>query len=151
MKSFVNDIMYSPICTRIENNNRTVENIIKNVDVVFDCLDNIYARFIINDLCMIYRKPLIHAGVGGERGQVLFLPGSGPCLRCIIKTGEKTSRSVVAYTCAVASSLQVRELVRYIRGDSSARGIVFDLSIPHMRFFTIRRPEKCDSCDIFKR
>ncbi len=148
LTKFVNDISIVPINTKITKNNKILERLIEKAKIVFDCLDNIDARLIINDLCLKYRIPLIHGGVLGEKGQVIFLPGNGPCLRCIIRSREDSTGPVISYSCAITASLQVREFIRYVKGETSPRALLFDLSIPYLRKLSIERPDKCRYCEL---
>jgi len=53
-------------------------------DVILDGTDNFETRFLINDLAVKLGIPYAYAGAIGTRGMAAtFLPGSGPCLRCL--------------------------------------------------------------------
>lgn len=43
---------------------------ISEYDVIIDCTDNFASRYMINDACMLKRKPLVHAAVNRFEGQV---------------------------------------------------------------------------------
>ena len=45
-------------------------NIIKNYDLVCDCTDNFPSRYLINDACVILKKPNIYGSVSQFEGQV---------------------------------------------------------------------------------
>jgi len=62
----------------------TVPDMIKNYDLVINALDNFPTRYLLNDACYFQRIPVVDGGVLQFDGQVTtFLPGTGPCLRCI--------------------------------------------------------------------
>ena len=67
----------------------TSENImelIKDYDFVIDGTDNFPAKFLINDACVMARKPFSHAGIIRFQGQLMtYVPGQGPCYRCVFK------------------------------------------------------------------
>lgn len=46
------------------------ESVFKNIDIVFDAVDNIYCKIFIEKLCGIHNRPLIHGAIGGWYGQV---------------------------------------------------------------------------------
>lgn len=148
LTNFVNDVSIVPVNTRIIKNNKIVEKLIENVDIVFDCLDNVTSRLIINDLCLKFRRPLVHGGVSREKGQVIFLPGNGPCLRCLIYYKESYARPVIAYSCAITASLQVKEFIEYVKGNNSPRIIMFDLSVPYLKRSSIDKLDKCKYCTL---
>lgn len=61
-------------------------NIIKEYDIIIDCTDNISTRFLINDLCILYKKKLIFASALGIYGQVNVYNlnnNTSSCYRCL--------------------------------------------------------------------
>ncbi len=146
LSKFVNDTSICCINTKIFEDSGLIHEIVKKVDIIFDCLDNIDSRLVINDLCLRYRKPMIHGGVSELRGQVIFLPGDGPCLRCILRTSRVRRVEVLAFTCSLTASLQVREFLEYVKGRKEPRAIFVDLEKPTLRTFRIDRLKECESC-----
>ena len=87
---------------------------IKNADVVFGCLDHDGPRFILNELCIAYRKPLIdlasdilEGGVYG--GRVALVRNGNGCLYCMKVLDD---RDVTDYI----SSPEQRENIRAVYG-----------------------------------
>jgi len=100
---------------------KDAEKIIPSYDLVIDCLDNFTTRFILNDVCLEYNKPLIHAGVGEFCGQLMtIIPGKGPCLRCLFPKGieekEKKLFGVIGPTPGIMGTLQALEAAKYFLG-----------------------------------
>ena len=61
-------------------------DIIKDYDFVIDATDNFPAKFLINDACVMAKKPFSHAGIIRFQGQLMtYVPGEGPCYRCVFK------------------------------------------------------------------
>ena len=61
-------------------------NIVKEYDFIVDCVDNFPAKFLINDACVMAKKPFSHAGIIRFKGQLMtYVPGEGPCYRCVFK------------------------------------------------------------------
>jgi len=57
--------------------------ILKDYDVIVDATDNLKARFIINDSCVILGKPMVHGAIYKYEGQVsVFNYAGGPTYRC---------------------------------------------------------------------
>src|SRR5215468_4091975 len=66
-------------------NPSNVEDYLSDVDLVLDALDNFETRFVVNDACAKHRKPWIYTAAVGSYGLVMpILPGSTPCLRCLL-------------------------------------------------------------------
>ena len=67
----------------------TSENImdlIADYDFIIDGTDNFPAKFLINDACVMAKKPFSHAGIIRFKGQLMtYVPGEGPCYRCVFK------------------------------------------------------------------
>lgn len=65
----------------------TPENImdlLQDYDVVVDGCDNFPTRYLVNDACVLAGKPNVHGSIFQFEGQAtLFLPGQGPCYRCL--------------------------------------------------------------------
>ena len=59
------------------------KHILSSADLVIDCTDNFFARYLINDVCHQMSKPWIYSSVLGQQGQaVLFYPKRS-CFRCL--------------------------------------------------------------------
>ena len=97
--------------------------IIPEYDIVVDCLDNFETRFILNDVCIKTKTPLIHAGIGEFYGQLMtIIPGKTPCLRCLFPNGIKqgdgsfASFGVIGTTPGILGTLQAIEVMKLILG-----------------------------------
>lgn len=63
--------------------------IISDSDIVVDATDNLSARYLLNDSCVILGKPLVHGAVYKYEGQVsVFNYRGGPTYRCYNPAGE---------------------------------------------------------------
>jgi len=51
-------------------NNKNAIEILSQFDIICDCSDNFGTRYLINDACVMLRKPLIYGSVQGFEGQV---------------------------------------------------------------------------------
>jgi adenylyltransferase/sulfurtransferase len=59
------------------------KNILRSADLVIDCTDNFYARYLINDICHQMSKPWIYSSVLGQQGQVVLFEPKHSCFRCL--------------------------------------------------------------------
>ena len=60
------------------------EALLKNYDVIIDGTDNFSSKFLINDACVKFGKPLVYGSILGFVAQVsVFWAGHGPCYRCL--------------------------------------------------------------------
>ena len=73
----------------IRANYNNILAIIKDFDVVLDCTDNLKARYVLNDACIMADKPLVHASVFKTIGQMsVFNYKGGPSYRCLFPEPE---------------------------------------------------------------
>jgi len=80
-------------------------SILRKYDVVVDCTDNFPARYLINDACVLLRKPDVYASIFRFDGQAsVFNAQIGPCYRCLFPE-PPPAESV--QDCAVAGVLGV--------------------------------------------
>ncbi len=60
------------------------QKLLESYDVIVDGTDNFASKFLINDACVKYNKPLVYGAVLGFKAQVaLFYGQKGPCYRCL--------------------------------------------------------------------
>ena len=65
-------------------------NIIKSFDVIVDATDNLEARYVINDSCVILDKPMVHGSIYKYEGMVsVFNYKRGATYRCFNPSSEK--------------------------------------------------------------
>ena len=61
--------------------------IVADYDVILDGTDSFAARYLVNDACVLERKPYVHASVHRFEGQLsVFGAQDGPCYRCLHPT-----------------------------------------------------------------
>lgn len=60
--------------------------ILSKYDFIIDAVDSFASKFLINDACVLAKKPFCHGGIREFQGQVMtYVPGCGPCYRCIFE------------------------------------------------------------------
>lgn len=133
-------------------NQQLAKSIIKDYDIVVDCLDNYQTRFIINDACIKANKPLVHAAVGEFYGQLMtIVPGKSPCLRCLISTKEsyESVSGVIGAVAGVMGSLQALEVVKFLLGlDVCCDGLlIYDGLATTFEKIKVKQAQNC-ICDV---
>lgn len=101
-----------------------IQSVIQQYDFILDCTDRFESKFLINDACVLSRKPYSHAGAVRFEGQVMtYVPGQGPCLRCLLgsvppweDTVTCSQAGVLGAVTGVIGSLQALEAVKYLLG-----------------------------------
>lgn len=98
--------------------------IISDYDFILDCTDNFESKFLINDACVLAKKPFCHGAVIRFNGQVMtYVPGKGPCYRCVfgsVPTPGSVPNSkqigVFGPLPGIIGNFQVIECVKYLLG-----------------------------------
>lgn len=113
----VNDeVVVYEINEKIDEEN--VEEVIKDMDVVVSCVDNIPLRVILNRACVIGGIPLVEAAINGFYGFVIVIKDSSPCLNCIgyENTIIDTPVPVLGTTAGMLGTLQANECIKILIG-----------------------------------
>jgi adenylyltransferase/sulfurtransferase len=104
------------------------EAVLSNVDLVLDGTDNFYTRYLINDVCTKLKLPWIYAGVVGGNGMTMtFMPGQGPCFRCVFPEAPPAglnptcdTAGILESAAAVLSGFQCVEALKILSGNPAA-------------------------------
>ena len=61
-----------------------VRALFADYDLILDGSDRLATRYLVNDACVLYGKPLVSAAIHRFEGQVMtYVPGQAPCYRCL--------------------------------------------------------------------
>lgn len=134
-----------------------VMKIVGGYDLVLDGTDNFPTRFLVNDACVLARKPLIHGAILRFDGQVTtIVPGDGPCYRCVFPEppppGSVPSCSQAGILGAVAGiigSIMAAEAVKAVLNlPGLLKGRILSMNALDMSFreVNIRRDIGCAVC-----
>ena len=132
-------------------------DIIRDYDFILDGTDNFPAKFLINDACVMAKKPFCHAGIIRFRGQLMtYVPGEGPCYRCVFKNpppkdAVPTCRQagVIGAIAGVIGCLQAMEAVKFITGAGELlTGKLLTYDALTNNFHTVKLPHSVPSCPV---
>lgn len=133
-----------------------IMDIIKDYDFILDGTDNFPAKFLINDACVMAKKPFSHAGIIRFQGQLMtYVPDEGPCYRCVFKNPPPKDAvptckqaGVIGAMAGVIGCLQAMEAVKYITGAGDLlTGYLLTYDALKMEFRKIKLP-KDDNCGV---
>ena len=134
-----------------------IMDLIKDYDFILDGTDNFPAKFLINDACVMAKKPLSHAGIIRFKGQLTtIIPGEGPCYRCIFKNPPPKDAvptckqaGVIGAMGGVIGSLQAIEAVKYLTGVGDLLvGYLLTYDALKMEFHKIKLPARGEGCAV---
>jgi len=128
----------------------TVKNL-KNFDLILLCVDNVDARFVVNNFCVENKIPFIEAGVEGFTGTVfIYIPHRTACYRCIVSTKPFTKEKpgIITFTNVFAGLYQAKEAWRFLNNESHLVGklLFFDLKNDIYEFINVSKNPRCPVC-----
>ncbi len=140
----------------IEVRAANVMALLRDYDIVLDGTDRIPTRYVVNDACVLLRKPLVSAAIHRFEGQLMtYLPGRGPCYRCLYPEVPEglvpncADAGVLGVLPGVVGAMQATEAIKLIVGMGAplaGRLLVYDALELSLREFRIERRRECAVC-----
>ena len=141
-------------------NRSDLEERIPPTDLVIDCTDNLESRYLINELCWKYGKPLISGAAIRWEGQVSMFDRSvenSPCYQCLYPQentmGETnlncSENGVISPLVGVIGTTQAMEAIKVITG--IGQGLVgkvayYDAKHNEWQKFSLAKSANCPIC-----
>lgn len=128
---------------------------ITNPNILVDCSDNLETRYLINELAIRYKKPLISAAVTAYHGHIYkFLPYEVgyPCYHCLFpnaKDANCSDNGVFSTLPGIIGSIQASEVLYHILGINTLNGknmILYNSLYSQYRVVELNRNDKCEVC-----
>lgn len=139
-------------------NSSNAMDILKDYDIVVDCTDNVATRYLLNDACVLLKKPLVSGSALQLEGQLtVYNYQDGPCYRCIFskppppETVQNCGDSgVIGAVTGVIGSLQAMEVVKIIMNHEnvmSGKLLLYDAAMCSFRNIKLRsKRNDCEVC-----
>ena len=131
--------------------------IIKDYDMVVDGTDNFPTRYLINDACVLLKKPNVYGSIFRFEGQatIYAYPG-GPCYRCSYPEPPPpglvpscAEGGVLGILPGMIGMIQATEAVKLILGVGEplvGRLVLYDALAMRFREMKVRRDPECPVC-----
>jgi molybdopterin/thiamine biosynthesis adenylyltransferase len=136
---------------------QNIMELIASFDAIIDGTDQFASRYLINDACVLARKPYFYGAIQGFEGQLsVFHPPRFPCYRCLYPTAPPADalpncneNGVLGVLPGIIGTLQATEVLKFllkIGAQAAGKLIVFDAL--HANFFSyqIQRDPDCKVC-----
>lgn len=131
--------------------------IIADYDFVIDGTDNFAAKFLINDACVLGRKPYSHGGILRFDGQTITVrPGVSACYRCIFPAPPPqnaiptcSEAGVLGVLPGLIGMIQATEAMKFLLGIGDLltdRLLTYNARALKFREIAIKRNPKCPVC-----
>jgi len=132
-------------------------DIIKDYDMVVDGTDNFPTRYLINDACVLLKKPNVYGSIFRFEGQAtIFAYPGGPCYRCLYPEPPPpglvpscAEGGVLGILPGTIGMIQATEAVKLILGVGETlvgRLLLFDALAMRFRELKLRRNPECPVC-----
>jgi adenylyltransferase/sulfurtransferase len=132
-------------------------NVLEPYDIVIDGTDNFPTRYLVNDACVLLKKPNVYGSIFRFDGQAsVFYPPQGPCYRCLYPEppppGEVPSCAeggVLGILPGLIGCIQATEAVKLILGKGEpliGRLLLYDALQMTFQEFKVRRNPRCPLC-----
>lgn len=140
---------------RLAENN--AEQIISEYDVVADGCDNFTTRFLVNDICIKQKKPLISGALSQFDGQLATFKGyksDQPCYRCFVPEHPRgvlscAEAGILGAVAGVVGTMQAVEVLKELLeiGDSlSGKLVIYDSLSAVSRTIKLPKDPGCKHC-----
>ncbi len=134
-----------------------VERLFRDFDIIVDGSDNFPTRYLVNDACVLQKKPNVHGSVYRFEGQVtVFWAGQGPCYRCLYPEPPPpelapscAEAGVLGILPGVVGLLEAVETIKIILGMGIplvGRLLTYDALRAEFRELKLRRDPQCRYC-----
>lgn len=136
----------------------TAAQFVARYDIIADGCDNFATRFVINNACVRFGKPLVSAAVGPFEGQLGVFCGhqpDQPCYQCFVPQapiaddGTCAAEGVLGALTGAIGALQALEVMRLITGFGAGlagRLLIMDGLGARLRTVTLRKDPACLIC-----
>jgi len=131
--------------------------ILNDYDIIIDGSDNFPTRYLINDACVLLKKPMVYGSIFRFEGQVtVFYPPRGPCYRCAYPepppphlVQDCADAGVLGVVPGIIGTLQATEAIKLIVGRGQpliGRLMVYDALGMQFHELHIKRNAQCPVC-----
>lgn len=134
-----------PTCERITDENAA--RILRDADVVCDCLGNIRDRFVVERAARGLRIPLVHAAVAGTSGQIMTVFPESAGIEAIYgdeasapDAGEELRQGTPPATVMAVASLQAHEAIGVLLGKGTLKDAVLRVDLAAFSMKTLTLP-----------
>ena len=138
-------------------NAANIERVLSGYDFIVEGCDNFATKFLVNDACVLLRKPYSHAGMLRFEGQTMtVLPGESRCYRCLFREPPPpgsvpncADAGILGMLAGTMGTLQATEAVKYVLGLGQLltdRLLVYDTLSMRFREIRGKRDPACPVC-----
>lgn len=99
-------------------------DIVKDADVVIDCVDNIEARILLEKVCKNNDKILIHGAIAGLEGQIAVVKPGDDTLKTLYSEGATETPETLSFSPAIVGAFEAAEAIRWLALNETRGGLL---------------------------
>jgi adenylyltransferase/sulfurtransferase len=141
----------------VKLNSSNALDIVSSYDLVIDGSDNFATRYLLNDSCVMLKRPLVEAAILRFEGQIMsIIPGKGACYRCLFPEPPPPDAvpncqqaGILGPVAGVMGSLQAIEALKILLGKGSflkGKLLIVDTLNLVFHLVNVRRNLNCAVC-----
>jgi sulfur-carrier protein adenylyltransferase/sulfurtransferase len=141
--------------TRLTSENAL--ELFKDYDIIVDGTDNFPTRYLVNDACVLLKKPNVYGSIFRFEGQItIFGFPDGPCYRCLYPEPPPpglvpscAEGGVLGVLPGIVGAIQAAETLKLILGKGEplvGRLLLFDALAMRFRELKLRKNLDCPAC-----
>jgi molybdopterin/thiamine biosynthesis adenylyltransferase/rhodanese-related sulfurtransferase len=141
--------------TRLDESNAL--DLVSSYDVILDGSDNFPTRYLVNDACVLARRPNAYGSIARFEGQAsVFAAPGGPCYRCLHPEPPPiglipscAEGGVLGVLPGLIGTIQATEALKLILGIGEplvGRFLIYDALRMRIREIALRRDPECAVC-----
>jgi adenylyltransferase/sulfurtransferase len=147
------DVKIVPLQKRIEE--KELQSLLADVDVVLDCSDNFATRHALNRACVQFRKPLVSGAAIRFDAQVAVFDlrkPDAPCYACVypedgeVEEVQCSTMGVFAPLTGAVGALQAMEAIKLLTGSGetlNGRLLLLDAKLSEWRTVRVKKDPAC--------
>jgi len=145
------------ITHKIRLTSANITDVIKGYDIIVDGSDNFPTRYLVNDACVLSKKPLSHGGILRFDGQAMtIMPNKSACYRCLFPEPPPPGlvpscqeAGILGVVAAVIGTIQANEVLKYVLGIGellTGKLLVFNALTSSFRQVNAPKDPQCPVC-----
>lgn len=134
---------------------QNAHSIISQYDIIADCTDNFFTKYLINDACVQLEKPFVMASVERSLGQLVSFSGkNGPCYRCLFESIDDSAiqnceeAGILGVVPGILGTLQASEVIKLILRQNGNFNQLLMVNTNHLstKKIPIQQNKRCPAC-----
>lgn len=133
-----------------------IMGLIKDYDFIIDGTDNFPAKFLINDACIMAKKPFSHGGVLRFDGQTMTVTPDSSCYRCVFNSPPPkdavptcSQAGILGAIAGMLGTIQATEALKFLLGKGELltnRLLIFNAFNMQFRTTKFKKNSQCPVC-----